>query len=223
MHFWLIPCSEASVRGKKSLVSGAWSGSYLLECQTNGSVSYRRLPPEMGLLPNLKSVVLDGNPMKGIRRDIIMVSFVKLPIYFCFVNLLSITALVVIFFQLSWLLSFCLPFSSASIFLGLLFWQSSHHSCGLPCLRQPPCFFVSAIFCNLSSFILTMRPANLTRLFCTTLPTRQDTFQIYHIRSFILLLSTRFTPAILLLLEWNLCDCVVSDTLLLYMQSNYQY
>jgi len=34
----------------------------------------RRLPYTLGTLPNLKAIVLNGNPMKGIRRDIIMVS-----------------------------------------------------------------------------------------------------------------------------------------------------
>jgi len=32
-----------------------------------------RLPYTLGSLPNLKAIVLDGNPMKSIRRDIIMV------------------------------------------------------------------------------------------------------------------------------------------------------
>ena len=33
-----------------------------------------RLPFEMGNMPNLKSLIVDGNPMRGIRRDIIAVS-----------------------------------------------------------------------------------------------------------------------------------------------------
>ena len=32
-----------------------------------------RLPYVLGTLPNLKSLVLDGNPLKSIRRDIILV------------------------------------------------------------------------------------------------------------------------------------------------------
>ena len=71
-----------------TLVSPAPVGWRTLAEKVYCLVSYHRLPPEMGLLPALKSVVLDGNPMKGIRRDIIMVSFVELPIFFCFVNLL---------------------------------------------------------------------------------------------------------------------------------------
>ena len=37
--------------------------------------------------------------------------------------------------------------------------KSSHLSCGLPRFLQPSCFFVSDLFGNLSSFILTMCPA----------------------------------------------------------------
>ena len=33
-----------------------------------------RLPCVLGTLPNLKSLVLEGNPLKSIRRDIIMVN-----------------------------------------------------------------------------------------------------------------------------------------------------
>jgi len=35
---------------------------------------YCRVPNTLGTLPNLKAIVLDGNPLKSIRRDIIMVS-----------------------------------------------------------------------------------------------------------------------------------------------------
>lgn len=34
---------------------------------------FSRLPYEMGNMQKLKAIVLDGNPMKSIRRDIIMV------------------------------------------------------------------------------------------------------------------------------------------------------
>lgn len=32
-----------------------------------------RLPPEMGHMPHLKSLLLDGNPLKALRRDIVQV------------------------------------------------------------------------------------------------------------------------------------------------------
>lgn len=35
-----------------------------------------RLPYTLGTLPNLKAIVLDGNPMKSIRRDIMMVGYI---------------------------------------------------------------------------------------------------------------------------------------------------
>ena len=50
-----------------------------------------------------------------------------------------------------------LHFSSSSAFLRYLFTQSSHLCCGLPRFLQPSCFFVSDIFGNISSFILTMQ------------------------------------------------------------------
>ena len=53
-----------------------------------------------------------------------------------------------------------------------LFTQSSHLSCYLPRLLQTSCFFVSDLFGNLPSFILTMCSAHLIRLF-TILPTIQ--------------------------------------------------
>ena len=56
------------------------SGVYLRD------LSICRIPYTLGTLPNLKAVVLDGNPMKGIRRDIIMVSLLLASSYeSCFV------------------------------------------------------------------------------------------------------------------------------------------
>ena len=64
-------------------------------------------------------------------------------------------------------------FSSSSAFLRYLFTQSSHLSCGLPRFLKPSCFitiFVSDIFFgNLSSFILTMCPANIKGISCDIL------------------------------------------------------
>ena len=61
---------------------------------------------------------------------------------------------------------------SSSAFLRSLFTQSSHLSGDLPRFLQPSCFFVSDLFGNLSSFILTMCPAHFIRLL-TILPTIQ--------------------------------------------------
>ena len=103
---------------------------------------------------------------------------------------LSCTATFCKLFQWSLLLAFSLKLSSSSAFLRSLFKQSSHLSCGLPHFLQPSCFFVSNIFGNLSSFILTMCPAHFIRLL-TTLPAVQAALvPIYSPRSFILLLST---------------------------------
>ena len=63
-------------------------------------------------------------------------------------------------FVISFCRSLLLAFSSSSAFLRSLFTQSSHLSCGLPRFLQPCCFFVSDLFSNLSSFILTMCPAH---------------------------------------------------------------
>ena len=104
----------------------------------------------------------------------------------------------VICFHWSLLLVFSLHFSSSSAFHRSLFTQSSHLRCGLPRFLQPSCFFVSDLFDNLSSFILTMCPAHLIRLL-TVLPTTQALVPTSSLRSFILLLSTLFTPAILLI------------------------
>ena len=85
---------------------------------------------------------------------------------------LRCTATFVICFHLSLLLAFSLHFSSSSGFLRSFFTQSSHRRCGLPRFLQPSCFFVSDLFGNLSSFILTMCPAHFIRLL-TILPTLQ--------------------------------------------------
>ena len=77
---------------------------------------------------------------------------------------LQSTATFVICFHWSLLLAFSLHFSSSSAFLRSLFTQSSHLSCGLPRFREPSCFFVSALFGSLSSFIRTMCPAHFIRL-----------------------------------------------------------
>ena len=65
------------------------------------------------------------------------------------------TATFVIFF-IALLLAFCLHFFCSSAFLTFFFTQCSNLSCGLPCFLQPPCFFVSAPFGNLSRFIPAM-------------------------------------------------------------------
>ena len=70
------------------------------------------------------------------------------------------TATFVICFHWSLLFTFSLHFSSSSAFLRSLFTQSSHLSCGLPRFLEPSCFFVSALFGSLSSFIRTMCPAH---------------------------------------------------------------
>ena len=101
------------------------------------------------------------------------------------------TATFVICFHWSLLLALSLHFSS-SAFLRSLFTQSSHLSCGLPHFLQPSCFFVSDLFGNLASFILTMCPAHF-------LPTIQALVPTSSLRSFILRLSTLLTPAIILI------------------------
>ena len=107
------------------------------------------------------------------------------------------TATFVICFHWSLLLSFSLQFSSSSAFLRSLFTQSSHLNCDLP--RFPkPCFFVSDLFGNLSSFILTMCPAHFI-LLLTILPTIQALVPTSYLRFFIVFLSTLFTPGILLI------------------------
>ena len=101
------------------------------------------------------------------------------------------TASFVIRFHWCLLLAFSLHFSSSSAFLRYLFTQSSHISCGLPRFLKP-CFFVSDLFGNLSSFFLTMCPAHFIRLL-TILPTIQALVPTSSLRSFILLLSTLTT------------------------------
>ena len=67
-------------------------------------------------------------------------------------------------FHWSLLLDFSLHFIFSSAFLGSLTAQSSHLSCGLPRFPQSSCFFVSDLFGNLLSFILTTCPAHFIRL-----------------------------------------------------------
>ena len=91
----------------------------------------------------------------------------------------------VICFHWSLLLAFSLHFSSSSAVLRSLFTQSSHLSCGLPRCLQPS-VFVSHLFGDLSSFILTVCPAHFIRLL-TILPTTQALVPTSCLRSFILL------------------------------------
>ena len=120
------------------------------------------------------------------------------------------TATFVTCFHWSLLLAFSLHFSSSSAFLRSLFTQSSHLSCVLPRFLKRSCFFVSDLFGNLSSLILLMCPAHFIRLL-TSLLTMQALVQTSSLRSFILLLSTFFTPAILLIQLFShtcsLCRC----------------
>ena len=88
------------------------------------------------------------------------------------------TATFVICFHWYLLLAFSLHFSSSSAFLRSLFTQSSHLNCGLPRFLKPSCFFVSDLFGNWSSFILTMCPAHLIWLL-TILPTMQPLLVTY--------------------------------------------
>ena len=64
----------------------------------------------------------------------------------------------------SLLLAFSLHFPSSSAFLISLFTHSSHLNCGLPHFLEPSCFFVSALFGSLSSFIWTMSLSNILKL-----------------------------------------------------------
>ena len=59
-------------------------------------------------------------------------------------------------FHWSLLLVFSLKFSSSSAFLRSPFAPPSLLSCGFPRFLQPPCYFVSDLFVNLPSFVLTM-------------------------------------------------------------------
>ena len=121
------------------------------------------------------------------------------------------TATFVICFHWSLLLVFSLHFSSFSFaFHRSLFTQSFHLSCGLPRFLDPSCFFVSALFGSLSSFIRTMCPAHFVRLL-TNLSTIQAVFPSSSRRSFILHISTLLTPAIFLIQLFShscsLCWC----------------
>ena len=81
----------------------------------------------------------------------------------------SVVRLFSLFFPLLPVVGLSLHFSSSSAFLRSLFTHSSHLRCGLPRFLQPSCFFVSDLFGNLSSFILTVCPAH----FLAILPTIQ--------------------------------------------------
>ena len=83
--------------------------------------------------------------------------------YGYFRNLLPLVSVVDIFSPFIFLL--CLSQIS-------LFTHSSHLSGGLPRFLEPSCFFVSALFGSLSSFIWSMCPAHFIRLL-TILPTIQ--------------------------------------------------
>ena len=65
------------------------------------------------------------------------------------------------FFHIFLLLTFSLQFSSSNLFRRSIFRQSSHPSCGLPRLLQPPCFFLSPIFGTLSSDCVQPIPSKL--------------------------------------------------------------
>ena len=60
--------------------------------------------------------------------------------------------------------------------------QSDHRSCGLPSILRPSCMFVSDLFGNLSSFILTTCPAHFIRLL-TIWPTIQVPTSSIHLLS----------------------------------------
>ena len=101
-----------------------------------------------------------------------MLFFLLFPV--CEADQLSLycTTTFVILSHSSLLLAFSLHVSSSSAFIISLFTQPSHLSCGLPHFLQPSSFFVSDLFCNLSSSNLTMCPTHFTRLL-TILPTIQ--------------------------------------------------
>ena len=130
------------------------------------------------------------------------------------------TATFVICFHWYMLLAFYLHFSSSSAFVRSLFTQFSHLNCGLPRFLKPACFFVSDIFGNLSYFILTMCPAHFIRLL-TILPTIQALVPTSSLMSFILLLSTLFTPPILLIqLFSNTCSLCWCSSDMAYLHTS---
>ena len=98
-----------------------------------------------------------------------------------------------------WLLSLSLAplhFSFPRASIISLFRQSSHLSCGFPRFLQPACFFVSELVDTHSSFILTMGPSHIIRLLTSSSTTQAFISTFYLLKSFIILLSTLFTPAI---------------------------
>ena len=95
-------------------------------------------------------------------------------------------------------MAFSLHFSSSSAFLRCLFRQSSHPSCGLPRFLQYPRFFVS-IFLVISPFFLSDHVSSPFHPGVIYFANYGSTSSNSSFRSFILLLSALFTPAILLL------------------------
>ena len=106
------------------------------------------------------------------------------------------TATFLICFHWSLLLAFSLHFSSSSAFLRSLFTQSSHLNCGLLRFLKPSCFFVSALFSNLSSFVF--HSGHMSSLF----------FQLYKLWLQLLLLGLPFSFFPLSLLRlFSLSSC----------------
>ena len=117
--------------------------------------------------------------------------------YGYFRNLLPLVPVIGLFSQ----------FSSSSAFLRSLFTQSSHLRFSLPRFLEPSCFFASALFGSLSSFIRIMCPAHFIRLL-TILPTIRSSFPTSSHRSFILRLSTLLIPAIFLIQLFSHTCCL---------------
>ena len=115
------------------------------------------------------------------------------------------TATFLIYFHWSLLLTFSLHCSSSSAFIRSLFTQSSHLSCGLPRPLTPSCFFVTDLFGNVSSFILTMCPAHFIR--------RLTICQLYKLYFQLLLAGLSFSVSPLSLLRlFSLSSCSPVNT-----------
>ena len=123
-------------------------------------------------------------------------------------------------FHRSLLLGFSLHFSSSSAFHRFLFRQSSH----LPRFLQPHSesllmfLCLRTFFSNLACFILSMCPAHFIRLLFFQLdkPYFHPTSSL---RSFIILLSTIFTLATLLIQNSHTCSlcCCCLDIATIFM------
>ena len=100
----------------------------------------------------------------------------------------------VLLFQSLALWCWSIPHYYPPAFLRCLFRQSSHLGSGLPGFPQPSCYFISALFCNISALILTKWPAHIPRLF-NIYPTKEASVPISSLTSFIITLSTLFTPS----------------------------